>query len=56
MRTQAAVLYEAGTDWKVEDIELDSPRTGEVLVRVAAAGSATQRNTTGPATCRSPRR
>ena len=38
MRTQAAVLYEAGTDWKVEDIELDSPRTGEVLVRVAAAG------------------
>ena len=38
MRTQAAVLYEAGTDWKVEDIELDPPRAGEVLVRVAAAG------------------
>jgi S-(hydroxymethyl)glutathione dehydrogenase/alcohol dehydrogenase len=38
MRTQAAVLYEAGTDWKVEDIELDEPRDGEVLVRVAAAG------------------
>src|ERR1700722_15041089 len=38
MRTQAAVLYAAGTDWQVEDIELDPPRTGEVLVRVAAAG------------------
>jgi NDMA-dependent alcohol dehydrogenase len=38
MRTQAAVLYEAGTDWRVEDIELDEPRAGEVLVRVAAAG------------------
>jgi S-(hydroxymethyl)glutathione dehydrogenase/alcohol dehydrogenase len=38
MRTQAAVLYEAGTDWKVEDIELDPPRADEVLVRVAAAG------------------
>jgi NDMA-dependent alcohol dehydrogenase len=38
MRTQAAVLYEARSDWKVEDIELDPPRAGEVLVRVAAAG------------------
>jgi NDMA-dependent alcohol dehydrogenase len=38
MRTQAAVLYEAGTDWQVEEIELDPPRAGEVLVRVAAAG------------------
>jgi Zn-dependent alcohol dehydrogenase len=38
MRTQAAVLYQAGTDWKVEEIELDPPRAGEVLVRVAAAG------------------
>jgi S-(hydroxymethyl)glutathione dehydrogenase/alcohol dehydrogenase len=38
MRTQAAILWEAGTEWKVEDIELDPPGTGEVLVRVAAAG------------------
>ena len=38
MRTKAAVLYAAGTDWKVEEIELDPPRSGEVLVRVAAAG------------------
>jgi Zn-dependent alcohol dehydrogenase len=45
MRTQAAVLYEAGTDWKVEEIELDPPQAGEVLVRVAAAtGSATSRS------------
>jgi len=38
MRTQAAILWESGTGWKVEDIELDPPGTGEVLVRVAAAG------------------
>jgi NDMA-dependent alcohol dehydrogenase len=38
VRTQAAILWESGTDWKVEEIELDPPRTGEVLVRVAAAG------------------
>jgi len=36
--TQAAVLWKSGTDWKVEDITLDEPRQGEVLVRVAAAG------------------
>ena len=38
MRTQAAVLWEAGTDWKIEEIELDPPGAGELLVRVAAAG------------------
>jgi NDMA-dependent alcohol dehydrogenase len=38
MRTQAAVLWEAGTDWKIEEIELDPPKAGELLVRVAAAG------------------
>jgi S-(hydroxymethyl)glutathione dehydrogenase/alcohol dehydrogenase len=38
MRTQAAILWEAGTEWKVQDVELDPPRAGEVLVRVAAAG------------------
>jgi NDMA-dependent alcohol dehydrogenase len=38
MRTQAAVLWEAGADWKIEEVELDPPKTGEVLVRVAAAG------------------
>jgi NDMA-dependent alcohol dehydrogenase len=38
VRTQAAVLWDSGTEWKVEDIELDPPRAGEVLVKVAAAG------------------
>jgi NDMA-dependent alcohol dehydrogenase len=38
MRTQAAILWESKTDWSVEDIELDPPGPGEVLVRVAAAG------------------
>ena len=38
MRTQAAVLWKSGTDWRVEDVTLDEPRRGEVLVRVAAAG------------------
>jgi NDMA-dependent alcohol dehydrogenase len=38
MRTRAAILWESKTDWSVEDIELDPPGHGEVLVRVAAAG------------------
>lgn len=38
MRTQAAVLWEPGADWKIEDIELDPPRTNEVLVRIVASG------------------
>jgi S-(hydroxymethyl)glutathione dehydrogenase/alcohol dehydrogenase len=38
MRTQAAVLRESGTDWTIEEIELDPPRAAELLVRVAAAG------------------
>jgi NDMA-dependent alcohol dehydrogenase len=38
MRTQAAILWESKTGWSVEDIELDPPGAGEVLVRVAAAG------------------
>ena len=36
MRTRAAVLHEYGAPWSVENIELDSPRAGEVLVRLAA--------------------
>jgi Zn-dependent alcohol dehydrogenase len=55
MRTQAAVLYEAGTDWKVEDVELDPPRAGELLVR-QPRDCATRRSITGSATCRSPGR
>jgi S-(hydroxymethyl)glutathione dehydrogenase/alcohol dehydrogenase len=38
METQAAVLWEMQQDWSVEPIELDEPRAGEVLVRLAASG------------------
>ncbi|MEP9383596.1 NDMA-dependent alcohol dehydrogenase [Nocardioides sp. KR10-350] len=38
MRTQAAVLWEYGGDWQVEELELDDPQKGEVLVRLAASG------------------
>jgi NDMA-dependent alcohol dehydrogenase len=38
MRSEAAVLWETGAEWCVEEIELDAPRHGEVLVRIAASG------------------
>lgn len=38
MKTTAAVLWEVGTPWSVEEIELDQPRHGEVLVELRAAG------------------
>ncbi len=39
MRTmRAAVLYEIGRPMVVEDVELDDPQVGEVLVRIAASG------------------
>ena len=38
MRTRAAVLHEYGTPLAVCELELEPPRAGEVLVRVAAAG------------------
>ncbi len=38
MRSRAAIVREMGGDWSVEEFELDPPRAGEVLVRVAAAG------------------
>ncbi|RBY82398.1 alcohol dehydrogenase [Geodermatophilus sp. TF02-6] len=38
MRTEAAVLWDYGQDWRVEELELDEPRQGEVLVRLAASG------------------
>src|SRR5205807_1553297 len=37
-RVRAAVLYEARQPLRVEELELDGPRDGEVLVRVGAAG------------------
>ncbi|WP_396903780.1 NDMA-dependent alcohol dehydrogenase [Mycolicibacterium phlei] len=38
MKTMAAVLRGVGVDWEVTEIELDPPRTGEVLVKMAYAG------------------
>ena len=38
MRIRAAVLHAYSTPLSVEEVELEPPRTGEVLVRVAAAG------------------
>ncbi len=38
MKTRAAVLWGIGQDWAVEEIELDPPKAGEVLVEMKAAG------------------
>jgi NDMA-dependent alcohol dehydrogenase len=38
METRAAVLHDVGGKWEVETIQLDPPKAGEVLVKVAAAG------------------
>ncbi|MGB3476661.1 MAG: Zn-dependent alcohol dehydrogenase [Mycobacterium sp.] len=38
MRSRAAILRTYGGPWSVEEFELDPPRAGEVLVRMAAAG------------------
>ncbi|MFI5044241.1 MAG: NDMA-dependent alcohol dehydrogenase [Acidimicrobiales bacterium] len=36
--TRAAVLWEVGGEWKIEDVALDDPMAGDVLVEVRAAG------------------
>lgn len=38
MKIQAAVFYEPGVPFKIETLELEPPRVGEVLVKMAAAG------------------
>src|SRR6188508_1667355 len=38
MKTNAAILWEIGARWSVEEIELDPPKQGEVLVKLAASG------------------
>jgi S-(hydroxymethyl)glutathione dehydrogenase/alcohol dehydrogenase len=38
MKTNAAILWEPGTPWSVEEIELDPPKAGEVLIRLEATG------------------
>lgn len=38
MRIQAAVTYEKGAPFKIDEVELDAPRFGEILVRIVASG------------------
>ena len=38
MDTEAAILWQPHSDWSVEPIELDPPKEGEVLIRLAASG------------------
>ncbi len=38
MKTRAAILWEPHTEWSVEDIELDPPKKGELLVKLVASG------------------
>jgi NDMA-dependent alcohol dehydrogenase len=38
MKCRAAVLRGVGADWQIEEITLDPPRAGEVLVKMAVAG------------------
>ncbi|HEX3956791.1 MAG TPA: NDMA-dependent alcohol dehydrogenase [Trebonia sp.] len=38
MKVKAAVLHEPGAKYQVEDVELDPPKEGEVLVKFAATG------------------
>lgn len=38
MKTQAAVLHESPGKWSVEDVTLDDPGHGEILVRMVATG------------------
>lgn len=38
MKIKAAVTYEKGTPYKIEEINLDSPKFGEILVKIVACG------------------
>lgn len=38
MKTRAAVLWDRHKEWSVEEIELDPPKSGEVLVSLAGSG------------------
>ena len=38
MKTRAAVLWGLHEKWQVEDVELDPPKAGEVLVKLTASG------------------
>jgi Zn-dependent alcohol dehydrogenase len=38
MKSKAAILWEVNQPWSVEEIELDEPKAGEVLVEMKASG------------------
>ena len=38
MKCQGAILRGVGEDWEIQEITLDPPRAGEVLVKMAVAG------------------
>jgi NDMA-dependent alcohol dehydrogenase len=38
MKSRAAVVHDVDQDWQVEDIEVDAPKVGEVIVEWRAAG------------------
>ena len=38
MKTRAAVAWEAGKPLSIEEVDLEGPRAGEVLVRIVATG------------------
>jgi hypothetical protein len=38
MKCRGAVMHGIGQDWAIEEITLDPPREGEVLVKMAVAG------------------
>lgn len=38
MKTQAAVLWDTHQDWKIEEVDLDDPGPGEIIVKTRAAG------------------
>jgi NDMA-dependent alcohol dehydrogenase len=38
MKTLGAILWDSGTDWSVEEIEMDAPHAGEVTVQWRYAG------------------
>lgn len=38
MKTRAAILWGQGQDWSVEEIELDPPKAGEVMIKLVGSG------------------
>ncbi|MGK2238633.1 MAG: Zn-dependent alcohol dehydrogenase [Rhodococcus sp. (in: high G+C Gram-positive bacteria)] len=38
MKTKAAVLWGLGEKWQVDELDLDDPKPGEVMVKLTASG------------------